>query len=133
MVVFLVIHAIILYMSYKAILNAANELNREIATLRSQGKMLPLVIDGRPRLKIESFDPLVYTNYGMFSDRAPHVSGKLALRAIMASETNDDNALVYLAVETEVAVYGFSLGEAEVLNGIASALGKPELAVFTDV
>lgn len=120
-------------MSYKAILDTATELNREIAILRSEGKTLPLTIEGRPRLKIESFDPLVYTKYGMFSDRAPHVSGKLALRAIMASETDDDNALVYLAAETEVAIYGFSIDGAEVLNGIAAALGKPELAVFTDV
>lgn len=120
-------------MSYKAILDAANELNTEIATLRTKGVTIPLIIDARPRFKIETFEPLVYTKYGILSDSAPHVSGRLALRAIMASETEDDNALVFVAAETGVAIYGFSLDGADVLNGIASALGKPELAVFTDV
>lgn len=94
---------------------------------------LILTLEGRPKLHILSFSPLIYERYGLMRGRAPYVAGDLALRGFLTAEHPDGNgALVYLGVQANEQAYGFKLNSFDpsnrnIVNDVAQSLGFPNI------
>jgi len=95
-------------MSRETTRRSLRSLNTELQKRYDQGKRVYVDIDGKPDLRITSFDPLAYEEYGT---PAPRVAGSLVLRALLSAPhpEHEDEMIVFAGVEAGSHAYGFAI------------------------
>jgi len=122
--------------SYDSTTQGFAELNSVLLQRYKAGEAIPLTVQDKPKLHILSLVPLVYEKFGSFRDRAPGISGTLALRGFVTAPHPDGGAIVYAALEADGQIYGFGLGTEvgpdprTIINSVAIAAGHPELQLL---
>jgi hypothetical protein len=117
-------------MSYQETRSALGILNHELEARYQADEPIKLSLEGKPKLHIISFRPLVYEAYGIFRNKAPHVSGSLALRAFLSQPHPEGGALIHAGVQVETQGYGFvmdgdSPNSIQAVNDVAESVGIP--------
>ena len=118
-------------MSYNAIEQSFSTLNAKIDELYRAGEPLQFEVNGKPRLHIFSFKPLVFERYGIFFNRAPNVAGDLTLRGFLTLRHDYlDGAIIYAGLQADEQSYGFLMSSENpiaisAINGVARYLGYP--------
>lgn len=121
-------------MSYQTTRRTLSVLNSELQSRYEEGDPLRLQVDGRPKLHIRSFMPLVYEEYGFLRNRAPQVAGLLVLRAFLSAPQEGGGAIITAGVEVGTEGYGFTMdgydeSSKRVIVGVARALGHPDFCL----
>lgn len=103
-------------------------LNYELDQRRQAGALMMVNIHGKPDFKVHSFTPPVLEKYGIFRNRAPRLTGTLALRGFMTKQLDAEHALVIMGVETDSEAFGFTVIPKDeqwqaVLTTVAADLG----------
>ncbi len=104
------------------------ELNGRLEQRYRDGEPIRLHVNARPKLRIMSFLPLIYEEYGILRNRAPHISGSIALRGLITQDIPDANAVtIYAGIQAEEAAYGIRMSngahEQSILQGVSELLG----------
>jgi len=112
-------------MSYETTRDEVSILNAAIKELYEKGDPLTMTAraDGvKPELRIHSFDPLSYEEFGSFRNRAPRIVGTLILRSLLIAPAYQSTR-VFLGAETEHGGFGITAG-AQQLNKLAEQFGR---------
>lgn len=113
--------------------DALDIVNARLEKRFQAGRPLTAEINGKPRLHILSFDPLVYETYGVFFNTAPRVFGELALRGFLTKDYPKGGMRVYAGMQAEGGPgYGFALSgrnpqHLQVINDVAKEVRVPRL------
>jgi hypothetical protein len=111
-------------MSYETMREEVLILDAAIQERFEQGDPLKMIAhDARPELLIRSFSPLAYESFGSLRNRAPRLTGSIALRSLLIAP-GSVSARVFFGAQTERDGYGFNVGAKQV-NDIAEQLGRP--------
>lgn len=121
-------------MSYQKTRQTLSVLNSELQLRYDEGDPLRLHVDGRPKLHIRSFSPLVYEEYGFIRNRAPQVAGLLVLRAFLSCPLEGGGATIIAGVQVGAEGYGFTMdgydeSSKRAIVGVARALGHPDFCL----
>lgn len=121
-------------MGYAETKEKLGELNDALATRYRTGEPVVMNVVGKPQLRIESFEPLVYEKYGSFRNKPPHVNGAVVLRAVLSHPGPEGGAVLYTAVEAGSQGYGFVLDghnprNRAALSDVAMEVGIPDFII----
>jgi hypothetical protein len=124
-----------MHMSYHATERIIGKINKGVSEAYEAGEPINVWVNGRPQLHIMSFDPLAYERYGLLQNRAPKLSGALALRSLLVRQITG-GALVYAALDSGDRTYGFEMNshrptDVSVLNKIAVKSGHRGIKFHT--
>jgi hypothetical protein len=114
---------------FSRVLEGVGLVNNGLNELRQRGGKLMANLEGRPDLRIDSLNPLVFEQYGRIFNRGPMIAGRLAICGLAASERYDESVGLYLVAQVPQlpTMYGFALQEAEQANRLALAVGRPDV------
>lgn len=112
-------------------MRAIGILNREIVDRFNVGKPVRFTVEGKPKLRILSFEPFTYE---LYEDRrlAPEIFGTLALRGLLHRPHITDGVVITVAGSAGRDTYGFDI-DAKVpedlvkITALAAVLGHPEI------
>ncbi len=112
-------------MSKRETLEIVHTLNGSLETLYQGGTPLMLDMDGKPDLRIDSFMPLIYEPYNRFRNRAPRITGSIALRGFLTAPSLSDpeGTFMWAGVEAGKNAYGIALHELDLVVNIGRRLG----------
>jgi hypothetical protein len=118
-------------MSYESTKLGFDVLSLGLQKRYEEGSPVRLTVDGRPKLHILSFQPLVYEQYGHIFKRGPHIYGSLALRTFLTAPHPYGGAFIYAGVQAGDDSYGLEMdgynsAHRVVITDVARALGHSE-------
>ena len=121
-------------MGYRETEEALGILNDELVKRNDGGELVTMDVVGRPKLHIESFEPLIYERYGALRNRPPQVDDSVVLRAFLDAPTSYGGTSIYAGVEAGSDAYGFALNTQNprhrgVIDEIAQLLGHPDIKI----
>jgi len=107
------------------ILRQANEVLQEKFEV---GQPDHIGFDGRPEIHVSSLKPFLYERYGLYLNRGPHLAGQFVLRAFTWRQEEDTIFPLALFEANGTAIYGASISEQHVMEGLVSRALDTEVA-----
>lgn len=114
--------------SHHSVERTVGLMNARLDDMRDRGLRPTLIVDCLPDLEVQEFDEAkIYRRFGRGRNRAPRITGQVAITGILAETAGgpEDPVATFVTVETGNAMYGINMGREE-LAEVAQALGMPK-------
>jgi hypothetical protein len=112
------------------VIEATGLINQELEKLYEVGNPAHITVEGYPRFRVISFDPLITESYGRIINRPPHIAGRFILRSIFNRQYENGAFRLYYGLQTGREGYGAPIHDIRVLNQACQVLGLSKLEFY---